>query len=76
MSRLREIDFLKLAGSPLAVQWLGRGAFTAGALVQSLVEELSSCKPCSVAKKTRKKHVKIFVRVGQKKEAFIYVFKL
>ena len=27
------------------VQWLGPGTFTAGAKVQSLAGELSSCKP-------------------------------
>ena len=47
-----------------------------GVQVQLLVEELSSCKPCSVAKKKRKTQVKIFVYFGQKKEAFIYVFKI
>ena len=31
-------------GSSLAVQWLGLGAFTAGAWVQSLIRELRSCK--------------------------------
>ena len=32
-------------GNSLAVQWLGLGAFTARAQVQSLVEELRSHKP-------------------------------
>ena len=40
----------------LAVQWLGLGAFTAGARVQSLVGKLRSCKPHGVppAPKTNK----------------------
>ena len=37
------------------VQWLGLGSFTAGAQVQSLVRELVSCKPHSMAKKKKKK---------------------
>ena len=37
-------------GNSLVVQWLGFGTFTAGALVQSLVGELRSCKPCGMAK--------------------------
>ena len=40
-------------GNSLAVQWLGLGAFTAGAQVQSLLGELRSCKPRSAAKKKR-----------------------
>ena len=43
---------LKHKGNSLAVQWLGLGAFTAVAQVQSLVGELRSCKPHGVAKKT------------------------
>ena len=39
-------------GNSLEVQWLGLGAFTAVAQVQSLVGELRSCKPHGVAKKT------------------------
>ena len=42
-----------LLGNSLAVQWLGLGAFTAGAQVQSLVGKLRSCKPCGMAKKKR-----------------------
>ena len=38
-------------GSSLAVQWLGLGAFTAVAQVQSLVEELRSHKPLGEKKK-------------------------
>ena len=38
----------------LAVQWLGLGAFTAMARVQSLVRELTSRKPRSTAKKKKK----------------------
>ena len=41
-------------GSPLAVQWLGLGTFTAGAWVQSLVREVRSHKRCSTAKKINK----------------------
>ena len=37
------------------VQWLGLGAFTAVAQVQSLVGELRSCKPCGATKKKKKK---------------------
>ena len=37
----------------LAVQWLGLSAFTAVARVRSLVGELRSCKPCSVARKKK-----------------------
>ena len=33
------------------VQWLGLGAFTAGAQVQSLAKKLKSHKQCSMAKK-------------------------
>ena len=40
-------------GHSLAVQWLGLGAFTAGARVQSLVGELRSRKPHDVAKKKK-----------------------
>ena len=46
-------------GDSLVVQWLGLGAFTAGAWVQSLVREQRSCKPHNVAKKkksTEKSH--------------------
>ena len=39
------------------VQWLGLGAFTAVAQVQSLVGELRSHKPCGAAKKKKKKNV-------------------
>ena len=42
-------------GSSLAVQWLGLGAFTAGARVQSLVRELGSRKPRSMAKRKKKR---------------------
>ena len=42
-------------GNSLVVQWLGLSAFTAGAQVQSLVRQLKSHKPCSVAKKKKKK---------------------
>ena len=38
-------------GNFLAVQWLGLGAFIAGAWVQSLVRELRSQKPQGMAKK-------------------------
>ena len=34
-------------------QWLGLGAVTAVAWVQSLVRELRSCKPCGVARKKK-----------------------
>ena len=41
-------------GNSLAVQWLGLGAFTAGAQVQSLVGELRSHKLRGTARKKRK----------------------
>ena len=40
----------------LAVQWLGAGAVTAGAHVQSLVEELRSCKSQAKNKQTNKQN--------------------
>ena len=40
--------------SSLVVQWLGLGAFTALARVQSLIAELRSRKSCSVARKSVK----------------------
>ena len=40
-------------GNSLTVQWLGFGAFTAGARVRSLVRELGYCKPRYMAKKTK-----------------------
>ena len=42
-------------GNSLVVQWLGLGPFISGAQVQSLVEELRSCKPNGVAKKKKEK---------------------
>ena len=42
-------------GNSLVVQWLGLGAFTAVAQVQSLIGELKSHKPCGMAKKKKKK---------------------
>ena len=38
-----------------AVQWLGLGAFTARAQVQSLVQELRSGRPLGAAKRKKKK---------------------
>ena len=38
----------------MAVQWLGLGAFTAGARVQSLVRKLRSRVPSGSAKKKKK----------------------
>ena len=49
-----------LLGNSLAVQWLGPGAFTAGAQVQSLVGELRSYRHGQKTKKTenkQKKHI-------------------
>ena len=43
------------AGNSLVDRWLGLGAFTATAQVQSLVGELRSRKPCGKAKKKKKK---------------------
>ena len=45
---------LKHKGNSLAVQWLGLGAFTAGAQVQSLVRELRSHRPHIQSKKKKK----------------------
>ena len=45
-------------GTSLAVQWLGLGAFTAVARVQSLVRELRSRKVCGTAKNKRTKEDK------------------
>ena len=43
----------------LVVQWLGLGAFTAVAWLQSLVGELRSLTPCSVAKKKKDMNIHI-----------------
>ena len=40
----------------LAIHWLGLGAFTAGGQVQSLVGELRTRKPYSMAKGEKKTH--------------------
>ena len=42
-------------GKPLVVQWLGLRAFTARE-VRSWSENLRSSKPCSIAKKGKKKN--------------------
>ena len=42
-----------MVGNSLVVQWLGLYAFTAQAIVQSLVGELKSHKPRGEAKKKR-----------------------
>ena len=47
-------------GNSLEVQWLGLGALTAVAQVQSLVGELRSCKPHGVAKKNPKTKTVLF----------------
>ena len=53
------INLLKeIIGSFLEVQGLELNAFTAMAWVQSLAEELSSRKPCGIAKKGEKKKKK------------------
>ena len=44
------------------VQWLGLGAFTAVAQVQSLVGELRSPKPRGMAKKKKRKERKIYMQ--------------
>ena len=51
-------------GNSLAVQWLGPGAFTARAWVQSLVEELRSCKlhGAAINKKKNKNKSHLIVR--------------
>ena len=53
MSPMSQILKLKNPGfgNSLTVQWLGFGAFTAVAWVQSLVGELRYCKPQGMAKK-------------------------
>ena len=43
------------SGSSLVVQWLGFGAFTAVAQVQSLVAELRSLKPLGASKNKNRK---------------------
>ena len=47
-------------GNSLVVHWLGLGAFTARARVQSLLGELRSCKSCSVAKIKKIQSIMIF----------------
>ena len=42
-------------GNSLMVQWLGLRTFTVGAQVQSLIEELRSCKPLSTGKQNKTK---------------------
>ena len=42
-----------MIGTSLAVQWLGLSAFTAMALVRSLVGELRPHEPCSTIKKKK-----------------------
>ena len=49
-------------GNSLVVQWLGLGAFTAVAQVQSLVGELRSPKPRGMAKKKKRKERKIYMQ--------------
>ena len=44
-----------MLSNSLVVQWLGLGAFTAGAWVQSLIGELTFYKPHGMAKKRKKK---------------------
>ena len=59
-------------GNSLAVQWLGLSTFTAVARVQSLVGELRSRKPCSMApskkKRQREKFVTVSVYIKKKKK--------
>ena len=55
---MKGVKGVKPRNSP-EVQWLGLGAFTAGAQVQSLVGELKSQKPSGAAKKKKKKRSKI-----------------
>ena len=53
---MKQNSNFQISGNSLALQWLGLGAFTAGAWVQSLVRELRSRKSSSVAKgKTKTK---------------------
>ena len=52
---LEEAKKNERGGNSLAVQWLGLGAFTSVAWVQSLVGEVRSCKPRGTAKKKKKK---------------------
>ena len=56
--RFNELIFVRhlkhsYCGDSLAVQWLGLSSFPAGAQVPSLVKELRSRKPLSVAKKEK-----------------------
>ena len=60
--------FLKILrpGNFLAVQWLGLGAFTAVAQVQSPVRELRSCKLCVAAKQNKTNKTPKKLRPGPK----------
>ena len=58
--------YRKLSGNSLVVQWLGLGAFTAGAQVQSLAGELRSRMPHSVVKFTKKKRKKLLLTLPMK----------
>ena len=51
-----------VTGNSLAVQWLGLGAFTAGARVGSLVREVRSCKPPSAGKKKNPNKQNFFLK--------------
>ena len=56
MVNKQKFIFIKKIGNSLAVQWLGLQAFIAR--VQSLVEELRSCKPQGTSKREKKKKEK------------------
>ena len=56
-------------GTSLVVLWLGLGAFTAVALVQSLVRELRSREPWDMAKKKRHKQTKAKRALGRAGQA-------
>ena len=49
--------YANAGGNSMVVQWLGLGAFTARPQVQSLVGELRSCKPGSMAKKRERRRL-------------------
>ena len=59
-----------LSRESLAVQWLGLGAFTAVAQVQSLVGELRSCKLHGMARPKKKKKKSYLKHTEEPKETY------
>jgi len=50
VAKRKQKNARKISGIPWRVQWLGLGTFTPGTQIQSLVRELKSHKPGSMAK--------------------------